>query len=1155
MSHTLSIEPSSRVVGGFQQEAPEISKIIEGANISGTLLNKLGTSIPTPFARLHLFNSAFKELNAADNAYAQEVGANYEKLASLALDMFEFLYLYGASSRLTILYWNMVNQAKALKNSIQPGHSELGEALQAAWLNGGYGEQGIYLFKFGDDIIGGTSPLSVFYTNPNLTKTFQGLSEGHKLFDTNNPCSLEDRALEFRMYLYKLFKTYSAAFTGTELGQYISNHLNRDMSFVPQIKNEIDAFSALTRAQMESALGAQQNGNQPYTQLMFNNTPLIVGGVTLWVKDLSNISFNSDYKIKSSVGTYSNININGAQRTLRQPLVLNEFGLNNARYVDSTLWSMAELPASDVQVPLHERKLPGTEITYPYLRAEDFFQEKIIDLSYNVHKDKFYTGLEEDTTFLLPLKREFFKYFRPEDLQGMLQIKKDYAPDGQLESVTATLKVPLEGGRDLPLEKIYSRAEQTIVNAKLTNNTFNMAFFPFYKDNSETADNSYDVMLASSIKGAGLSFYNLENPDYRYEPLELHGEVSDNVRTEKGGNSILETHHYNINRPFDIVEISVQTDGRPASGLVLPKMKEIDTANPMFDYVFGVDFGTTNTQVAFACNNGNIESFHIRLDNKDEEIQTVYLNNHTIKDGKHQLEYGFGLFGEMASMSRREFVTSEMDKNLFPIRTAICEVRNLDLIQNPRLFGHLNIGFNYTHEMTTGSGDNRYRTDLKWDDTDLNARTRTQIFFQELLMLMRNKSILNNGNRDIKVVVTYPQAMNGRLENDFKTDWRLAAEAIDLDPENIKFHYESIAPYYSFSRTQGLNDTYVNMDIGGGSTDILYYNPTSNEKMTFSVMFAGNDIWGDGCNPLLAGGRNGFIKHYEASNRYRALSNNLQQDYQTVKINSSQGSVENRSQRSSDIINYLFKNDANFNFTDDIKNSEMALLPIMHFTSLIYYLGHIAESQDLSMPKVLSFTGMGSLYLKMLGTEKQLGKLAGVILNHKNQTKGSSIEILFAPRPKNVTAEGAVTISLANQRGIELIKTEPGLCFGIIDEEPDTRLEIGNIKNGLNGKRMLDLVVENYKEIIDMMYDDEDFRDVITDMGFDKALNALPPKDKLEAIFNESFNICVQNFKRLHSDENDKNKVKESLFFWPLKNGLYMLGEYLTSGIKPNHNN
>ncbi len=102
---------------------------------------------------------------------------------------------------------------------------------------------------------------------------------------------------------------------------------------------------------------------------------------------------------------------------------------------------------------------------------------------------------------------------------------------------------------------------------------------------------------------------------------------------------------------------------------------------------------------------------------------------------------------------------------------------------------------------------------------------------------------------------------------------------------------------------------------------------------------------------------------------------------------------------------------------------------------------------------------------------------------------------------------------------------------------------------------MLDLVVENYKEIIDMMYDDEDFRDVITDIGFDKALNALPPTNKLEAIFNESFNICVQNFKRLHSDENDKNKVKESLFFWPLKNGLYMLGEYLTSGIKPNHNN
>ena len=161
MSNILSIETSNETGRGFSQQGfvqmePKISDIKEGANISGTLLNKLGTSIPTPFARLHLFNSAFKEVNNSKG----KVGSNYMKLVSLALDMYEFLYLFGASSSLSVIEWNVDNQTERLINSDYPGHKELGEALLSAWNNAGYEGRNLYLFKFEDEVIGGNSALS-----------------------------------------------------------------------------------------------------------------------------------------------------------------------------------------------------------------------------------------------------------------------------------------------------------------------------------------------------------------------------------------------------------------------------------------------------------------------------------------------------------------------------------------------------------------------------------------------------------------------------------------------------------------------------------------------------------------------------------------------------------------------------------------------------------------------------------------------------------------------------------------------------------------------------------------------------------------------------------------------------------------------------------
>ena len=101
---TLTIEQQSNVVNGFKKEPMNITGIPEGANVDGNLLHKLGTSIPTPFARLHLFDSAFKEV--VDNQITDSDN-NYFKLRDL-----------GAALGITV-DWN--NETKTVTiNSMEP---------------------------------------------------------------------------------------------------------------------------------------------------------------------------------------------------------------------------------------------------------------------------------------------------------------------------------------------------------------------------------------------------------------------------------------------------------------------------------------------------------------------------------------------------------------------------------------------------------------------------------------------------------------------------------------------------------------------------------------------------------------------------------------------------------------------------------------------------------------------------------------------------------------------------------------------------------------------------------------------------------------------------------------------------------------------------
>jgi len=1144
----LTIEKESGINGGFNRETMQVTSIVEGAGVNGSLLNKLGTSIPTPFARLHLFSSAFLEVNANPVT----AGSNYKKLVSLAFDMLEFLYLNGASSSMKVVKWNVDDQTKILSRSTTK-HKNFGNALLSAWNDDGYTGRDIYLFFYKGKLIGGSSPMSLVYTSPNINEKYQGLSHGHLLFDDANPLDFLERELEFRLYVYKLWKTFSNQFAngviGASINQYITNAYNRDVNVNPQIGTIINQFAALP--DMKAELLNPSDHTQPLKEVVVDGGMVALGNGTiqLLVKDLSNVAFYSDYVLKPTSDYYKNYNVNGETKQMRTPLVLNQEGLGGSHYVNETYWISGSIPPADTNIPVYDRILPNTEIKHPYLMASDIMQDKIIELSYDVQKAKFYTGLTHNTKYLVPLKLEFFKYFRPEDFKGMLRIEEELdSITGAVIKVKVLLSIPLENGSTIILSKEYSDESETIVHTFNGEDAFNLAFFPFFIDKALNVKNEYDVMLLNKANSAHLSFFDSKTPDQQFiDKVDDHGtiigEITFDERSTKGMLDY-ETKYYHIEKPFDVVEVTVKARGVEGSGLVLPIMKEIDSDTGANQFTFGVDFGTTNTQVAFSENpNANVKTFGISVnsDPQVDESQTVFLNDHEIVNNVHRMSAGFGQIGDTDIVSRQEFLFPDIPASTFPMRTAVCEIDNLNTKTSDQIhtFGSLNIGFNYANELTSDQNvknRNRYVTNLKWNYSgDTKVFDRIRIFFQELLQMMRNKAVLNNGSRGINVVVTYPQAMNGGDLRNFKDAWRRAADAIGLNRNNIDFQLESIAPYYSFSRSKGLNHIYVNMDIGGGSTDILYFDPQmGGDQMTYSVFFAANDIWGDGCNVLMQGGRNGFLLDYERSQFYTSKPDKYKNEYSRVK---------DKANDSSNVINFLFKNDNVYDFSQFIKGSKQILLPLLHYTALVYYLSLAVEAHNLSYPKTITFTGMGSKYLNLLGDDCELEKLSNVIMDYAREKTATQLSILFAPNPKEVTAEGAVIIQTALSQGINLIQPESPICYGIVDEEEDTKICIKQIMENDFRKD----VISHYEKIVDLMLKNNTFRDMVEQLGLGEALKAIPQKQEFMGILTESFDAYQQIFMRMHKGDNDDTTVKESIFFWPLKNGLYQLGVYLAN--------
>ena len=1092
---------------------------------SGIALSKMGTSIPTPFARIFLFKTAFEMVNgSADGA---DDNSAYGKLVSECLDFLEFIYGYGDA--IEVKSWNVDSNISALKNSASKGHQVLGKSLENFALN--LGVKDIYLIYYNGVLIGGTSPFTLVYTSPNWQRVKNitnacGLA-GNQLFpDYSQPNTvatpLYKRDLGFRTMLTRYYVAFCdvPGMSATSFFKYI--YRNQNMYDVEMKKY----FADIT-------------GESPYDVAMFRNDYACVkanmteidilgigGASTLFLATTApepdpDATISEDYKIAATV---DNGNVNC-------PLVLFEGGITGATYVAGKPLSNGIDIVRNPDEPLDSRILPGGQnIRYPYLTDTDFLQEKIIKVGYKVDTDNFMTfGIQTagNGDYLLPLRKEIFEYFKPSDfvddsVHG-LSIKLE---ELDKETVNVHLTIPVQFKGRPYIELVHTYYKDDIVELKNYPNVFSIGVFPSYRILGNAVPNIYSVLVLDAKKQVTTRYYALKDGK-----VEVVADVVSKSRLTNGGR------YDELKQTFDICE--VETNG--AKALLLPNFKEITPADGGGDTVVGIDFGTTNTYICFSTDGGgDPKSLEITRD----DMQVLMLNKINLDKGNFGDDYRNSMYmmSPYITSLDREFVPlllGDQSNVAYPFRTVTCETFNpqngFDKIANPQLFADINIGFNFLKELVDLPKE-KYNTNIKWDIEEGNTnepltvkQNRVRAFCYQNAWMIKNKlMLLQDPRTSFTVFITFPYTMKRTVRNEIAAYWEEAFDKI-MGRGNVVIERvtESIAPYYSIISNDGnFTDNALNIDIGGGTTDMLFADVENKKFFYTSSKFAGDDIWGDGKHLVNNNQKdNGFVKDFET----KLASHSL-----LVSDDRSKGYEQYKSlvKKSADLMSYIFRYEDEFKYTGYIRQSKDKLMPVLcvHLGAILYHVAQVLTERHITIPSTIKFSGMGAKYIHIISdNESDVQDIVKMLLSAFMESLSGdkckmprNFKVSFQNNAKEVTAQGAMLLNHNSLQNIRDYDKEPLCVFGI-DKEISDELEYEDVPKYKND------VLKSYDKFLDAFVRDKKitrfFKEEFGIIFTDELVN------KLENEASQSFDLMSRN--------TNADYVSETMFFWPLKNGLY----------------
>jgi len=708
-SNTLTYNPALQGKEGWIDDARYDDKDIE--NISDPQRGKTVTpkvAIPSPFAQFDLVKNAFKHIAATKDLKYDGVKAGKmdERLVSYALDIGQlFFHFDERKDKLKIIEWNKDRVFDMQYGMVaEPTHRLIAQTLKMFMEQDGKSYnfqdmQNLYFLKYEDDIIGCTSPVTLFMATPNaIRKQYDIVVEtGINLFSKIRP--LYEREEKYIKFLNLIFSAYPEL---REKLPEVHDYLIKCKDNLPahvakEISDNYGDIKAVDVTMQSHYAEKYENDYAPVENVNILGVPLH----QVHQKDVKKAVQESDFVIKATLTE------EGVQLPLALQNKLNAPANDPYIYIDKA-WDDAVNSVPMFGSPnLNSRELPQSGgIMYPWVSTNDFLETSIIKIQDSplFNDDNFFDGNVQmkkglkNYGYLLPLKPLFFKYFTANDLttmvfgnKKMIDMEVGKADDGR-EIVDVTLRIPIKKpGKFVTFKRTYETGreifdtENNIGSVKPV--AFSLSIFPF------VSKARHKVMLIDrsfrdeNIEGS--MTYNITSKFYRKQNgANEEIKIDEPRQRDRKEESARTAFFYNVDNDFDYIQFEFKQEGASIgdNAVLVPKWPLPITGSAQF--TFAVDFGTTNTHVEYMKDDEQPQPLELKTNINPCLVATLYKKDEDNPNSTVLLD----------NLNNILFLPKEIGgKYKFPQRTVLSENDKLDELAIDKIvaLGDANIPFIY----------------------------------------------------------------------------------------------------------------------------------------------------------------------------------------------------------------------------------------------------------------------------------------------------------------------------------------------------------------------------------------------------------------------------------------------------------------------------
>lgn len=957
-NYKLSVSQRNHDTTGWHSSTQFQYDDINNIRVLNARNDKSLNAIPSPLARIHLFESAFSLVYQDELNGTNVSGDAYKKLVSDCFDVFELLFNWNNHIRegkdLKILKWEKETEItklrqefleeKARKEAELRRNQNENQSLNVQQINGfkehlvgdtlnlflqtepfnRFNE--IYIILYNNRPIAGTSPLTGFFTTPNDLTKINLVNPTNKKDYFSRGIPFSQRDAKIKKYIYDFFVNNDSVFpVGLPIRKYLENHANN------------------------------------------------VGNATLKLEVLN----SNEHSIFNQAISLQSNSEKGASDYFESHLVKLNYRLN-----EDCFYAASNLKRDRK----HDYLLPLTPNFF-----EDF---ELSDVSSKVTINE-----KDSNTVEVTIKKG------NQTLSKTYQANHVNEQDGYLIDLAGTHSIKLDLGI-FPFLKIADNNDFNDFyrvmfvsqdnNYQFSNNDFKLNFGKDKSIIDPKASTNYEIskevrtVLERDKTLVGSTYYSL-NFCFDFIQIELPQIEQNAIKcmiVPKWTLKNIGSKQVDFAIDFGTTTTFVAYTDDP-NHQTLPKKFELD-----------------ERQVPVALLN--------KPRDKNQQIKWIDCFEH------HSVLPDFIEFFEVQKQEFVPSLLNS-DKYSLPFRTVVYEKNSIQPNQKKAL-SNSNIAFAYQKDYDSVTSLNqKYVTNLKWNVKKDSNKESVEVFIEELFHLMRLKTLLSDGDPKKSNISWFsPLSFTPGAQFTYNQIWSNKYSQIFKGQAStqLKNITESEAPFYYYSKimadaggAEGIEDTssVMTLDIGGGTTDFMYFRE-GKPVIGTSVHFGANVLWGDAYSEFNSEKFNGI---------YLAIKNTISERLKSTELKAlNETFIKDGSNYSSDeIINFWIWNNDKTGVIDELNKGDFKFSYLLHLSSLIYHSYKLLQFHNHPAPKCIIFTGNGSKYLDLIQTKDYIQKICSFFVKELFGSNEKAPQVIMpASNRKEATCFGGLYQPFGAQR-------------------------------------------------------------------------------------------------------------------------------------------